>query len=785
MSNTKTTRARIHYFGVSLAILISVFGLTACSGGGGLGTAPAGSPPAGPTPTPPPVTAAPVVTLSATPSSITPGTGSTINWSATDSSSCRFTSGTGTSSGTTLAVSGSFNTPTLNTTTTYAMTCTGPGGTGSQSTTVTVTSGTACSTTGATNAITLSNVPSRIDGVAPLSVFFDATGTTATATTRPFHNLEYRWTFGDAAGSPVSGTTWTTGSGAGNSRNAATGPVAAHVFENSGTYTVSLTVTDGSNTVSNNCTQIVVQNPADVFSNDNTVCVAAQSQPLAGSGGCPLGALTDRLESFPAAISRYATTGKRVLFKRGDTFTAATEARITATGPGIVGAYGSGALPLIQVPLQVAAGTEINILGFSSSSTPEFKDWRIMDLDLDGMGGGQTSGTGISSASGGVAQVTVLRLTYRNMNNAIGFALDRLNFLNNDFIANGKPAEATHSVDQVTVVDSTVIPGAATVYSAYDAGNRIAFMGNNFDNGGLGTGSHITRWPFLNKAVISNNTFSRPGSTRLAIKLHAPYWNSTFNVFDPTATQPVIASNPSNYSTYANGDGYSKYVVISDNKLTDSPTAAGNPWSVELGPQDSGSDERIKDVIVERNWWVANTASQVALRISASEVTARNNIFDFSHGSNSQTAIQVVKDGVVITSDQVRLYNNTIYSSYPVPAGQFVGVEVGSIDPFTNAVVPVTNITMRNNLAYAPNAVNPAMLVNHCGACLTQSNNSTDVQVKNESPNFVTMPPVVPADYRPTSGYAIGGGTPVPVWSDFLLQSRPQRVIDIGAIEAP
>jgi hypothetical protein len=281
----------------------------------------------------------------------------------------------------------------------------------------------------------------------------------------------------------------------------------------------------------------------------------------------------------------------------------------------------------------------------------------------------------------------------------------------------------------------------------------------------------------LNKAVISNNTFSRPGFTRLAIKLHAPYWNGTFGVFDPTATQPFIGSganaNFSNYSTYANGDGYTKYVVIADNKLTD----AANPWSVELGPQDSGSDERIRNVIVERNWWVANTASQVALRVSASEVTARNNIFNFSNGSNSQTAIQVVKDGIVLTSDQVRLYHNTIYSSYAVPSSQFAGIELSA---------PVTNITVRNNLAYAPNASGPVMLVNNCGACLTQSNNSSDAQVKNTSPNFTSTPPVAPSDFLPIAGsYAMGGGTSVPVRSDFLLQSRPQLSPDMGAIEVP
>src|SRR5688572_23082825 len=84
-------------------------------------------------------------------------------------------------------------------------------------------------------------VPSRASGVAPLYVFFDATATTAAATSRPFHELEYRWEFGDAA----SGS-WASTPGMPNlSRNAATGPVAAHVFETPGTYTVNLTVLDG------------------------------------------------------------------------------------------------------------------------------------------------------------------------------------------------------------------------------------------------------------------------------------------------------------------------------------------------------------------------------------------------------------------------------------------------------------------------------------------------------------------------------------------------------------
>jgi hypothetical protein len=67
-----------------------------------------------------------------------------------------------------------------------------------------------CVTTGATGAITLSSVASRFAGVAPLAVFFDASATTTIpATPRPFHDLGYGWSFGDAG--PSAGT-WGIGS---------------------------------------------------------------------------------------------------------------------------------------------------------------------------------------------------------------------------------------------------------------------------------------------------------------------------------------------------------------------------------------------------------------------------------------------------------------------------------------------------------------------------------------------------------------------------------------------
>ena len=104
------------------------------------------------------------------------------------------------------------------------------------------------------------DIPSRTSGVAPLSVFFDAT-TTIDGTLRPFHDLEYRWDFGD-----TSAGTWANGAQPNvNSKNYATGPVASHVFETPGTYYVTLTALDGTNVATTplHYITITVQDPKE------------------------------------------------------------------------------------------------------------------------------------------------------------------------------------------------------------------------------------------------------------------------------------------------------------------------------------------------------------------------------------------------------------------------------------------------------------------------------------------------------------------------------------------
>jgi hypothetical protein len=589
-----------------------------------------------------------------------------------------------------------------------------------------------CVTSGATDAITLTNVASRVVGVAPLAVFFDATGTSAGATSRPFHELEYSWNFGDPAG----GAVWAYGAQAAASRNMAKGPVAAHVFETPGVYTVTLGITDGVNTVSNSCSQIVVQNPDTEFAGADTVCVAANSLPVAGAGGCPAGAATAQQPSFPAAIASYAKSGKRVLLRRGDAFSAATPGVLANVGPGLIGAYGSGAKPVISSTGNAA------ILQLSSPATPTVQDWRIMDLDLDGMSG--TTSMGIRSY-GTMQQTTLLRLAIHDVQTGIQLDGSTLDWFN----SHGNPG---HTIwDQFALVDSTIrhiVTDAG--YGFFGAGNRLAVLGTQIDDSLGSTHGHIARFTYLTKAVISNNTFSNQGPFNALIKMHGPPW--------------VNATTP---PTGTGVGGYTEKVIISDNKLAGTGT-----WSVNVGPENGQSDERLRDVIAERNWFTASAGVAAELVINGVDITARNNIFDMSNAGVGDRGIRIAlraPGSLEPPPLRVSILNNTFYTST-------AGLTAVSIE------ASATNTTVKNNLGYAPSASSPALLSDEGSKGLVASNNSSNAQLKSVSPVLRGAPPIVPADYRPAAGsYAVGGGVVVPVWSDFGLMPQTANR-DMGAM---
>jgi len=225
----------------------------------------------------------------------------------------------------------------------------------------------------------------RGSGISPLLTFFDATGTTdssLTGNTTAFQDVSYTWNFGDSGSSGTSA--WRYGANPGKSdRNTASGAVAAHLYTAGAdtSYTVTVTAYDGKNTAV--CRLAVsAYDPAGAkgFAGKKTTCVSASEKPAAGMAGCPAEAAVLHTASFNTALDpAHLGSGKRVLFKCGDTFTG-DHASLDGT-TWSVGAYGSCEGTQTGRPILRDSGTA-GELDVSLSSG----DGRIADLDLEGNG---------------------------------------------------------------------------------------------------------------------------------------------------------------------------------------------------------------------------------------------------------------------------------------------------------------------------------------------------------------------------------------------------------------
>jgi hypothetical protein len=225
-------------------------------------------------------------------------------------------------------------------------------------------------------------------------------------------------------------------------------------------------------------------------------------------------------------------------------------------------------------------------------------------------------------------------------------------------------------------------------------------------------------------SVVSNNTLSNAGSGYHVLKLHA---------FGVT---------------------YSQFNVVSDNKLN---AGTAPNWVASIGPQNSTTNENVRDLIFERNWIVGGANTTNAIETSAAFSTFRNNIIDSTIGGGN---ISLGRRGIENVPQNDAFYNNTIYHG----AGAITGISISA----------GTNHVAKNNLVYSPSGGNAVS-----GSGYTGSNNTSTVSA---TPLFTGLAPITPAGARPTgSSYAIGTGTMVPVWYDFFGTSElPIR--DIGAV---
>lgn len=526
---------------------------------------------------------------------------------------------------------------------------------------------------------------SRTTGVAPLAVFFDAVNTTdpswASGVVQPsngdYASFHYQWNFDD----PASGN-WTTGRQNFDgypSKNTATGYVAAHVYDDPGTYTVTLTVTD-------------TNDNQHVYTQDITVSAfSGTTYYVSNSGGADSNdglSTSDPFKTFNKAMSKIATN-VRILFNRGDSWSTNSKKDISIAGPGIIGAYGTGDKPLITLSV------ESTIFDMTSST-----DWRIMDLHLTG-----PSGASASKAIEG--QYTTQNLLYRIKTTYFGYSIGFGGYTN----------------DQLSVVDCEA--DRTYKWGIYIGASRLAILGSSSHDT---VDSHNCRLPHCRKGVISNSEFLDPAGGKHSFKYH----------------------NSPNFVGAPEGG----YTIISDNKFRHTS------WTVAIGPQDAWKDERIKHVVFERNL----SYGGIAVLVWARQVTVRNNILICNHPATFN-GVMIEQRGIEPIPDDVSVYNNTIYA------------DVAGFNTFAGIVIEEgTNITVRNNLASAPNWTGYATTID--GTPTTESDN-----LLTDTPGFINASA---GDFRLQSDSPLintGSDVSPYVRDDYEGTSRPVGIYDIGAYE--
>jgi hypothetical protein len=593
------------------------------------------------------------------------------------------------------------------------------------------------------NGITLNLAVTRNTGVGPLAVFFDASGSRTAAITdvhRAFREIQYAWTFGENA------AVWNYTYGATRgSRNLATGPLAAHIFEppvggGTQTWNVVLTATvNGAQVATFNC-RITATDPDDVFA-ANTLCV---SIPPGNFAGCPAGAATLASSSFTFAIEStagFGATYKRILFRRGETFTSTGTADVRFTGPGYIGVFGPG-----SARAQITGATDKLSLGETGNFT--FGDWRIVDLDFNGV---NRAGDGAGPA-GAANQITFLRCVFRNLDIGIEMPLFVINAVNN--------GAANAPLWQEWAFFDNLFIGLGS-YGFLGALNYAMWV-NNQMTGQLT--QHGIRMIYTRKAVFTNNEVTgTPSGTAVTIRgagMTAADRAGLINVF----TLPE--------------NSFTEHVVLTDNRFN----AGSGGFAVTIVPPNPGNNTRFRDFLIERNWMTNGPAANVVFESQAGEQTLRNNVFNLSTTSSSYIAMQLVKSAgtPADAGDNVFVYNNTAYSG-ATSSQAFVLLDMATASP--------ANVVARNNLAYAPNNTGSSFTIRGNAGNTTASNNTGDVGTLTTNPVFANMA-LTTVQHWAASGYGRNTGMSPPSGAlpvvDILGNVRPAGPgTDIGATELP
>lgn len=564
----------------------------------------------------------------------------------------------------------------------------------------------------------------RTSGVAPLSVNFNAalTQINPSYTTIPFHEVRYTWSFGGS-----SGIKWAYGNKAGIAdKNEFHGPVAACLFETPGVKTITLMAyckLSSNLTITKSTTiNITVDDPDVVFAGTNTICVSNTALPVAGVGGVPVGADCRLETNWHTAIGFAAGGTKRLLFKRGETWTATADGAVPSGTIGHIGAFGSGADPFISHP------TNVRGLFFATGR----HDWRVTDLEFESVVSGSTQADNWYKIPIDVVStnnLTVARVKTRMSYTALQVQLS-------DYPA----------VYDCDFQDTFTTHG--NMLSFFYKCHGVSILGSRLDRSAT---THTLRLSGTSSSVIAHNDIKNPGATRDALTVRG--WEA------PT---PIT-----------------QYVQISDN-LIDGGTIGG--YILYCGIVNISTNEELRDVIVERNTILSESPATPCVFGVSQGLTFRSNLVTsiwisavtIGGGSNVAGAPNPTSSW---------FYNNTFYKPNILTKAEWSTFEFGNV---ATGIVVGNNLAYapgnikdagqngtRGTMYYPRGSVTPSDYTIIGG-------DTNDTQLNTVQPWAAANPSAI-ADYAP-NGYGLNGGVYVPVFDD-IFESLVAGTRGIGAVQ--
>lgn len=489
--------------------------------------------------------------------------------------------------------------------------------------------------------------------VAPCAVFFDATATSDPSTDAPFHDLDYRWDFGDERGE-----TWAI---SGVAKNTAVGGIAGHLFTAPGTFTVTLRVTNRAGEGATAKRQVRVDDPDVVFAGERTLCVSAAGD----FSGCPAGAGHARSADFDASIAN--APGRRTLLRRGETFAWDRVVRLVdASGRGAsLGVFGDGPG---RATLRATAG--------SRALLDPGNDWRVAHVELVGSGVKESA----IDEKGGVSRFTVWDAEVRGFDGCATFWSPPL------------PDAEVAFVD-VRCKDF-LDPGTGTKF--YEDTERSMFLGLEIDKGDKHDPRDQTefayRTVYSQKKLIQHGRFEgrAPNQSKNLLQLRH------CSAIGPWAKRCPDGKTPSRHvivsdNHFIEGGGPRAMTVI---RVCDHGTCGGKP----------GESQPVEDYIFERNLFqvdvrdVATEQLGSVFDLQAARTTVRNNVADLQgwpQGRPGRAIFAIVVPPSNPARDpggHVWILNNTIYLGRGFPGSFVLCGTPGTIQAGVCA----------NNLVYAP-----------------------------------------------------------------------------------